>query len=235
MSSVDDEARTLRTPGAFGLMFFLLVQLFQEVVRRLQPPPSDETAALLSELLPLQRARGALVLLSFFGLYIGFLAMGLARVRRRRGLITLALSFLGLYCAVEVLFRSVEFFAVEGAWIRRYAVTTDPAQSAMLRSHIEAFHDVARGLYAPEMLSQMFGSVLAAAAFWPAKGSDRWVVAGLGFNALRLALRFASTYLGQSWVGLLNVLAGDLYFVSLLLSYAPILAWSMSSGRSRYD
>ena len=57
----------------------------------------------------------------------------------------------------------------------------------------------------------------------------------LGFNALRLALRFASTYLGQSWLGVLNLLAGDLYFVSLLLSYAPILAWSMSTGRSRYD
>ncbi|HEU4409825.1 MAG TPA: hypothetical protein VFS43_31520 [Polyangiaceae bacterium] len=230
MSSVEEEARTLRTPGAFGLMFFLLAQIFQEIARRAMPAPLDETAAFLAELHPLQRARSALVLLSFFGLYAGFLAIGLARVRRRPGTIALALSFLGLFCAVEILYRSVDFFAVEGAWLRRYAAAADPAQRALMRSHVEAFRDVIRALYAPLMLSQMFGSALAAAAFFPAQGADRWVVAGFGFNAVRLVGRFAASYLGLGWLG---VLGGELYFPTVILSYGPMLAWAMSSTRPR--
>lgn len=228
--SVEEEARTLRTPGAFGLMFFLLAQTFQEAARRLVPAPADEAAAFLAKLHPLHRARGALVLLSFFGLYAGFLAIGLARMRRRPGTVALALSLLGLFCAVEIVYRSIDFFALEGAWLRRYAASADPAQRALLRSHVEAFNDVIKALYAPLMLSQMLGSALVAAAFVPAKGVDLWLVGGFAFNAVRLVGRFASSYLGQSW---LEGLSGELYFPTVVLSYAPMLVWAMSSTRDR--
>lgn len=230
MASVEEEGRTLRTSGAFGLMFFLLAQVFQEIARRLAPAPVDELTAFLGELHPLQRARSALVLLSFFGLYAGFLTIGLARVRKRPGAIALALSFLGIFCATEIFYRSADFFAVEGAWLRRYAASTDPAQRAILRSHVEAFGDVVKALYAPLMLLQLFGSALIAFAFVPAKNADRWIVGGFAFNTLRLTGRFAASYLGQSW---LSSLGGELYFPTVLLSYAPMLAWAMSSTRSR--
>ncbi len=232
MAWVDDEARTLRTAGAFGLMFFLLVQVFQEVVRRALPTPLDEGAAMLAALHPMQRARGALLLLSFFALYVTFLAIGLAREGRRPALVALALSFLGLFCAVEIVYRSVDFFAVEGAWLRRYAAATDPALRALLRARVEAFNDVVRALYAPLLLSQLLGAALLAGAFLPARGIDRWLVAGLSINALRLVGRFSSTFLGQGW---LEALSGSLYFPAILLSYAPVLVWAMSSPRPPHE
>lgn len=228
--SAEAEARTLQTAGAFGLMFFLLVQTFQEAVRRALPTPADPAAALLDALHPTQRARGALLLLSFFGLFVSFLAIGLSRARQRPALVALALSFLGLFCAVEILYRSVDFFAVEGAWLRRYAATNDPALRAMLRSRVEGVGDVIRALYAPLAISHMLGSALLAGAFVPAAGVDRWLVAGLAFNTLRLVGRFASSYLGVHW---LDALSGELYFPAILASFGPALAWTMAAPRPR--
>ncbi|HEU4535381.1 MAG TPA: hypothetical protein VFS00_14735, partial [Polyangiaceae bacterium] len=202
----------------------------QEVVRRALPTPADPAAALLDALHPTQRARGALLLLSFFGLFVSFLAIGLSRARQRPALVALALSFLGLFCAVEILYRSVDFFAVEGAWLRRYAATNDPALRAMLRSRVEGVGDVIRALYAPLAISHMLGSALLAGAFVPAAGVDRWLVAGLAFNALRLVGRFASSYLGAHW---LDALSGELYFPSILASFGPALAWTMAAPRPR--
>lgn len=149
---------------------------------------------------PLNMVRAWAVFLSMFCVivaYWGVAARKLPNAPRRAGL---GFAFCFLFGVLELSYRSIDLFAVNGRWIPRYLEEADPATRAMLRGQIEAFGDVIVALYAVLLAAHMIGSIAYGAATWGGKGLEKWLGVLFAINAGRLALRLLEGYGGQAWL-----------------------------------
>lgn len=210
-----------RRIAAIVALIFVAVQSFQWYVFGQLPEAEGPERQLLQGPHPLNLARAASMLLSFFGLaYLFLVSCGVAW---RRNPTLAMLAFLGffVFCLLEVQLRAVELFHVYLALPAQYQATTDAAEQARILAAQGTFQSVQYALYFPLGLSWVLGSVLICIAL----GRDRvhWLALwAFGLNAVRLFLRMIDSYLiGPKF----DALYGTLYLPLVYLSFVPLAVW----------
>jgi hypothetical protein len=220
------DTRTHRVAAAIVALGYVAIQAFQWYAFAHLPPAPTPAAQLLQGPLPLNLARAALMLLAFPGLLYLF-AVTCAIVQRRHPARALA-AFVGffVFCLLEILLRSVEFFYVFGHLPAQYAA----AGSALERAHVleaqATFGAVQFALYFPLGMAWLAGSVLVCAGLG-GRRLDWLAQAAFGLNALRLLLRTLDAYvLGLKFDALYDVL----YLPLVVLTFVPLAAWLLLRG-----
>jgi hypothetical protein len=193
-----------RVAGAL-VVVYILVQIFQHIVFLVLPEPESAAATLAQAGEPLNLARAALMLLSFFGLAYAFVVVCLASPGPSS---IFALFGLLLFCGLEIGLRSIELF-----WLFLQRPSVDAATT---------FGAIQGALYFPLMLGQALGSAVLALSPAPRGRRDLLLRVGFGANALRLLLRLAGIFLH---ISALDALSGGLYLPLVFLVYAPIAVW----------
>jgi hypothetical protein len=136
-----------RVAGAL-VVAYILIQIFQDIVFRVLPEPTDVAAALAQGSHPLNLARAALLLVSFFGLAYAFIVIGLASPGPSS---MFAVFGLLLFCGLEIGLRSVELF---------YVFLQHPAADI-----VAIFTSVQTALYFPLLLGQTLASAACSFTF----------------------------------------------------------------------
>ncbi|HET9299851.1 MAG TPA: hypothetical protein VFO11_07885 [Candidatus Polarisedimenticolaceae bacterium] len=217
-----------RRVAAAVALLYVAIQTFQWYVFSKLPETEDPVISLMQGPLPLNIARAATMLLSFFGLAYLFLVVCGIAFRRRPGLAIAAFLGFFIFCLLEIQLRSVELFWVYLDLPRRYqAATTAPEQARVLEAQA-TFQAVQHALYFPLGLSWLIGSVLVFLALGDARLDwlARWA---FGLNAGRLALRMLDSYvLGPRF----DTLYGNLYLPLVFLTFVPLAIWlKLSAAR----
>lgn len=197
-----------------GLLgFFVSGQLYQGYVYAQHPELPEVWANLRASIAPHHQVRALWLLLSFFGLL--FVSAFIYSTQRPKQplLATIFLATFTLFCSVEILYRSVEYFTFMRNWIP--AALRHPGHDATLLGHVQAFNDVVQGLYFPLISFQLMGSMALLGTTGPP--TDRYLRFALLINSARLLARLLSGYGG---IGFLSAASGSLYLPLTLLVYA---------------
>lgn len=112
----------------------------------------------------------------------------------------LGLLFCTLFVFTELLYRSVELFAVKRVWIRNY----QQKPSETLQMMIEGFDYIVEALYFVLLAGHCLGSALLGLALWPLGGWALLISFALFVNALRTLLRILEMHLGLRRLALFN-------------------------------
>ena len=217
------ESRHYRLAAAC-VLFFVIVQVFQEVASRFWIPEAQgPEQELLVYLLVIDRVRALLILLSIVLLIVPYGVIAL-HYRWRFPLAAL-LGFAGVlgFIGFELLHRSVDYFVVGRQWATALQASGGAGSRPDIVALYTAWSGFARGLYFPLMLSYMGSSL----AFCYATSHDSGLWARLaafafGLNAVRLLARMVSTYGGLTWLDPINNTA---YFPFVFVINSLLAAW----------
>jgi len=197
------ELRVYRVAAVCSLVF-AAVMLLQEWLFRLIPTATTREHAFAIEISPINRAHAWTVFLSFFCVVVAYSAIAAKRFERSPALSGLGGVFCFLFTLVELLYRSIELFAVNGRWIPKYLGETDVETKALLGAQIGAFGDIVFALYFVLLSAHLIGSVAYSMVTWSGKGMERLVSILFAINGSRLLLRLIGGYAGQAWLEGIN-------------------------------
>ena len=215
------DTRAHRLSAAAMAILYVAIQTFQSFVFWQLPVPDGAVQALLQGPIPLNVARAASMLLSFFGLAYMFLVVCAAHYRRNPMLAVGAFLGFFVFCLLEVVLRSVELFHVQLHLPEVYAAATTDAGRDQVLASLSAFQSVQLALYFPLMLAQALASL--ALCLWARGGQgDLLLRVVMGINAARLFTRMCGLYLHVPWFDAVNE---SLYLVLVYVIYGGIAAW----------
>lgn len=215
------DTRSHRRFAAALAVLYVAIQTFQSFVFSQLPVPEGPLQELLQGPLPINVARAALMLLSFFGLAHVFLVVCATQYRRNP---LLAISaFLGffVFCLLEIGLRSVELFHVQLQLPDLYAAATSDAAREHVLASMAGFQSVQLALYFPLMLAQALASLALCLGFRGGQGQLLLRVV-MGINAARLLTRMCGLYLHVPWFDAINE---ALYLPLVYVVYGGIAAW----------
>jgi hypothetical protein len=213
--------------GAAAAAAYVAVQLIQRWILMELPVAATaaERAALRVD--PLNRTRLWLVFLSFFLLPV-FVSAVVANVREeRRPLASAGGVFFLIFILVELLYRSVELFAVVGTWVPTLLSEADPMRRLVLDAQITAFDQSVRAWYFVLMGCQLLGSLVLAAAVFERSAWNVLVAGMFGVNAARLLLRLLENYAGMTWLQPANT---TIYTPAVSLFFLSVGSWLWRAG-----
>jgi hypothetical protein len=217
--------------SAFCTFLFLAAQTFQAFAYRFWIPsshgPQDD---LLTYLLPIDKARAILVMITIVALIVPFVVIAL-RYRDRTPLASvLGVIFGTAFIGFELSQRSVDFFVVGQHWARDLASASAP-QHELILQRFAAWRELVAAWYFPLLLSYL----IASSAFLVATWTDRrrgWLYylapSAYLLNTSRLLARILSTFAGQQWLDGAN---GSLYFPLVFVSNTLIMIWFIVLAR----
>ena len=213
-----------RRSAAVLAILYVAIQTFQSFVFSQLPVPDGAVQELLQGPLPLNVARAASMLLSFFGLAYVFLVVCAAHYRHAPLLAIGAFLGFFVFCLLEVGLRSVELFHVQLQLPQLYAAATSDAARAQVLASLSGFQSIQLALYFPLMLAQALASL--ALCVWIRGGRGNLLLrVVMGINAARLFTRMWGLYLHVPWFDAIN---DALYLVLVYVIYGGIAAWLLS-------
>jgi len=151
----------------------------------------EETIAVSNK--PTDLAQNWIVLLSMFPCLIAYFGTVALLWRVSPSLAALGFIFCVFFVLTELLYRSVELFAVKLVWMPRYAREGDAA----LKTMIAGFYDVVEALYFVLLAGHLLGSALLGIGLAVIGGWATIAGVALIVNAVRLLLRILQIHLGQ--------------------------------------
>jgi hypothetical protein len=218
--------RTSYLAAAGCLLLFLATQTFQEIVYRFWIPvshsPQDD---LLVYLLPVERTRAILLIVSITALIVPFVVIALRCFRVAPVASTCGLVFGAAFICFELSQRGVDFSMVGQTWAVQFAQTNSGAEREAILRRFELWNEIVRGWYFPLLLTYLLSSLSFAIATWKDSAANRWLrlaPAAFVVNAARLIGRLLSSYAGQEW---LNGFNGSLYFPTVVTDGILLAAW----------
>lgn len=210
--------------AAFCVLFFVAVQIFQEIASRFWIPEAQgPEQELLVYLLTIDRVRALLILLSIVLLIVPYAVIAI-RFSTRLPLAAIV-GFAGVlgFIGFELLHRSIDYFVVGGQWATALYESGGAASNSEILAQYVLWSSFARGLYFPLMLSYMGCSIAFCYATMHDKGMwSRLASFAFALNALRLLARMVSTYGGVTWLDPINNTA---YFPFVFVINSLIAAW----------
>ncbi|NIM96059.1 MAG: hypothetical protein GTO18_20350 [Anaerolineales bacterium] len=167
-------------------------------------------------------ARRWLVLLSMFFIIVAFGGIAARVYAKSPALAVFGFCSGFLFVLTELLWRSLDLFAVQRVWMAQYAHETDVATKTALRVLITSFHSGVESLYFVLMAGHTLASLLFGIAVWSGVLLDRVTSAALFVNALRLVLRLVEMHGNQRWLATFN---RRVYAPAVTAIYAIIGVW----------
>jgi len=219
--------KLLKSERTHATMLFLVVSascaliyaLSTVVAERLRSPlPPAHT---FEEMLELASNRSFLalcwvVLLSMFFVLAAYVGIAVIAWRVSPPLALLGMLFCTFFVLTELLYRSVELFAVIQVWIPSYQRKPDEA----LRLMITGFDEVVNALYFVLLMGHGLGSALLGFTVWPLGGWARLAALALLLNALRISLRILEMHVGWHRLSTFNARIYAPLVVSTFLALA---------------
>jgi hypothetical protein len=189
----------------------------------------DEMIAVANK--PVALAQSWVVLLSMFVALVAYFGAAALAFSVSPPLAVLGFVFCVFWVLTELLYRSVELFAVTRAWIPRYLAEGDATLKATLKTMIVGFYDVVAALYFVLLSGHLLGSALLGVGLWLVGGWAQIASIALLVNALRLLLRILEMHLGQRWLSPFNTRA---YTVLVFLIFCALgVGLGLQSGAIR--
>lgn len=145
-----------------------------------------------------------LVLISFFFSLVAYAGITARTVTSAPALALLGFCFHFVFVITELLWRSVDLFALRPVWLAQYAQEVDAAAKTAWRVLIDGFVSSMRALSFVLMSGSMLGSLLCGIAVWSEIPLDRWVSVALFVNALRLFLGMVERFGNQKRLATFN-------------------------------
>jgi hypothetical protein len=149
---------------------------------------------------PSALAQNWIVLLSMFPGLIAYFGAAALIWRVSPPLAALGFVFCIFFVLTELLYRSVELFAVKRVWMPHYLREGD----APLRAMIAGFYDVVEGLYFVLLAGHLLGSALLGIGLALVGGWAVIASVALIINTVRLLLRILEMFVGQRWLAGFN-------------------------------
>lgn len=217
------DIRTHRRNAAVIAVAYIAIQVVQFVVMWRMPAAGDAVGELLQGRQPLNLARSALLLLSFFGLTYMYLVVCAANVANNALLSVAAFVGFLLFCFCEIGLRSVELYYVQLRLPEMYQAATGNADRERVLAAVAGFQSVQYALYFPLLLGQALASLALSLSF-AGRGRNAAIISfALGLNGVRLMIRLGGMYLN---VSLLDRLSNNpvLYLILVGAIYGGIAA-----------
>lgn len=219
--------------GAAVAGFYVVAQLFQQLVFRFVLPEAPDAAAEIAlRLVSGEIARQVVVLTSLFLTPVAYAALAAARWRHAPAAAVVGVLFGLFFAALESSYRSIDLFAA-GQWATEFVAAGDGARRALLLERFVLWDAVVISLYLPLLAAH----ALASAAFAVAVGAgtkqdwwDRVLMLALVANAIRAVLRIMQMHAGVEWLAPFNSV---LYLPVTLLTYGTLSAWLARLGVQR--
>ncbi len=214
---------SLLVAGAAVATLYVAAQIFQRwVFAAALPEAPDFAAEMARRLLPVERARQAVVLVSLALVPIAYAALAAARFRIAPGASLVGVAFGTLFSGFEALYRSVELFAGSG-WAAAWLASGDALERAAIGGRFALLDEAVSALYFPLLLAHGIASVAFAAALGRARAPlDRALAVALAANAVRALLRVLQMHAGVAALADAN---RALYLPITLATYGLLAAW----------
>jgi hypothetical protein len=145
---------------------------------------------------PTDLAQNGIVLLSMFPCLIAYFGAAALVWTVSPPLAALGFVFCVFFVLTELLYRSVELFAVKRIWMPRFTKEGDAA----LKTMIVGFYDVVEALYFVLLVGHLLGSAMLGIGLVVISGWATLAGVALIVNAARLLLRILQMHLGQRWL-----------------------------------
>jgi hypothetical protein len=204
-----------------AMVYALVTPLNVWLLERIPRPHSfDDRVALRDNRWAIARRR--LVLLSMFFVIVAFGGIAARVYAKSPALAVFGFCFGFLFVLTELLWRSLDLFAVQRVWMTQYAHETDVAAKTALRVLITSFHSGVGALYFVLQAGHTLASLLFGMAVWSGVLLDRVTSAVLFINALRLVLRLTEMHGNQKWLATFN---HRVYAPVVTAVYAIIGVW----------
>lgn len=205
--------------SAFGAFIYALCTVIAERLRYRLPPTDTFEEMLKSASDPSFLAICWVTLLSMFFVLAAYVGIAVIAWRVSPPLAILGLLFCAFFVLTELLYRSVELFAVIQVWIPNYQRKPDE----VLRRMITGFDDVVNALYFVLLMGHGLGSALLGLAVLPLGGWALLAALALLLNALRAFLRILEMHVGWSKLSTFNARA----YTPVVASIFLVLAFSL--------
>lgn len=163
-----------------------------------------------------------LVLFSFFFSLVAYAGIAARVLARAPALALLGFCFHLIFVITELLWRSVDLFALRPVWLAQYAQEVDEVAKTAWRVLVDGFVSSMRALSFVLISGSLLGSLLCGIAVWSEAPLDRWVSVALFVDALRLFLSMAERFGKQKRLAAFNRRIHTPLIVAL---YALIGVW----------
>jgi hypothetical protein len=204
--------------------FYLVAQITQEITFHygINDSASGEQA-ILERLMPLDRFRLTMILLSFFPILVAFGALALRRAKMRPAASLLGFTFSFLFVIGEVINRAIDLFVISLGWAVEYQAAASLTIKLSLAERIQVWEQTFTGFYFVLRVGLFLGSLCFAIAAWDTR--QRWnqfVAIAFAANAVRIGGRLAEGYMGRAQLAPVNK---AIYFPATLLIYGTLAVW----------
>ena len=167
-------------------------------------------------------ARRWVVLLSMFFVIVAFGGIAARMYAKAPALAVFGFCSGFLFVLTEMLWRSLDLFAVQRVWMAQYAHETDVAVTTALQVLINSFYSGVDALYFVLQVGHALASLLFGIAIWSGVLLDQAISAALFVNVLRLILRLLEMQGNQRWLATFN---HRVYAPVVTVTYAIIGVW----------
>jgi hypothetical protein len=145
-----------------------------------------------------------IVLLSFFFAIAAYAGIAARIVTRSPGLALMGFSFCFIFVITELLWRSVDMFAVRRVWLPRLAAEEAEGKKAALETLLMGFGTCRVALYFVLMTSCALGTTLFGLGTWSDKPLDIIVSMVLFANSVRLISGVLEMHVGKVQLSEIN-------------------------------
>lgn len=212
---------SLLRAGAAGALFYAFAQSVQALIFLGLPAGGDVAANFTFETSLANQVRVCLMLASFIGLIVVYVAAQRAARPDRHGWALLGMVFAVLFAANELLYRSIELVAILD-WQRDWLATADAAVRAAIEAKINTAGEIIRAIYLLLFLLHAGASLCFVVALGCRDRIEQALRIAFALNIVRLLGRFLQGYAGQAWLGPVNA---NLYLPVTLLHMLLFALW----------
>ena len=149
-------------------------------------------------------ARHWLVLFSFFFSLVAYAGIAARVLAKAPALALLGFCFHFIFVITELLWRSIDLFALRPVWLAQYAQEVDEVAKTAWRVLVDGFVSSMRALYFVLMSGSLLGSLLYGIATWSEAPLDRLISVALFVNTLWLLLGMAERFGNQKRLATFN-------------------------------
>jgi hypothetical protein len=171
---------------------------------------------------PRVKARLWIVLLSFFFVLVAYAGVAVRVLARSPGLALAGFSFCLIFVIVELLWRSVDMFAVRRMWLPQLVEEKDEGKRAAVETLLMGFGACRVALYFVLMTSCALGTLSLGVGIWSGKIFDIVVSIVLFVNALRLFSCVLEMHGGKKKLSIANE---KMHTVAVPIIYLVIGLW----------
>lgn len=186
-----------------------------------QPSTAEGVAQLYTH--PIFRARGWVIFVQVFFMFLALWSCTVKAYRRVPGLLLTGFLFFCFWQVLELLPRSMGIFALSYGWAPEFVASQDLSEQARLLGNMQQTGAIIDSIGYGRRVVWAVGHLLFGLAFW--RGDRIMKVIGLVFlfNALRLIMRMSGEATGWAWLGTLS--GGLAGFVVGMVAQFWLIAW----------